>query len=203
MKSELMLCIRSPALPNGACTQILFRLWFYSGNFSRLCANWIGGANLQSLYRCFIFTSRLLFTYIVSDKTKANILFIPWALLTVISLVFSGLILVNPRQMQMRKLGSDWYPTTNAKLWFSLSLFSTSPHYPCGILSLSGKVCSLDPNKSMKVARGGGGGVAYFWFPISSTCASSFLLESFSLHPLTSMAVLICMLNIGFVWNTF
>lgn len=86
-------------------------------------------------------------------------------------------------------------------LVFSLMIwyFSTSRHYPCGILSLSGKVCSLDPNKSMKVARGGGGGGAYFWFPISSTCASSFLLESFSLHPPTSMAVLICILNIGFV----
>ena len=67
-----------------------------------------------------------------------------------ISLVFSDLILANPRQTQMRKLGFRVVPSYKCKtLVFSLMIwyFSTSPHYPCGILSLSGKVRSLDPNK--------------------------------------------------------
>ena len=56
--------------------------------------------------------------------------------------------------MQMRKLGFRVVPSYKCKtLVFSLMIwyFSTSPHYPCGILSLSGKVHSLDPNKFMKV----------------------------------------------------
>ena len=34
MRSELVLYVRLPSLPSDACTQILFRLLFYSRNFS-------------------------------------------------------------------------------------------------------------------------------------------------------------------------
>lgn len=109
---------------------------------------------------------------------------------------------LNPCESQTdadEETGFRLVPNYKCKTLVSL-LLSFPPHYPCGILSLSGKVCSPWSKQIYESGPGEGRGYSYFWFPISSTCASSFLLESFSLLPPTSMAVLICILNIGFVW---
>lgn len=89
---------------------------------------------------------------------------------------------VNPRQMQR---WGNWVQTgTQLQMQNSGFLFlslSTSPHYPCGILSLSGSIALIQMGP-MKVAREGRG-VAYFWFPISPTCASFFLIGVLSSFP--------------------